>query len=357
MPDPVISEIKYLGNGNVDFLEVRIPDDYPDPENLVLVIYDKDDSGSLIATPAPSDVYNVTADGLAYPTDANDQNHFTFGTTENGTTIFLHAEDAVGLYNSVTGETYGLYNWSGMDYTVSTASGDPFAGQTATQLDNAGQIRDVTSFQLQGNGGYAVSSTPDPGESIICFAQGTQILTQTGERGVETLRAGDVVITKDAGAQTIRWIGQRRFVDIGPAHPDIQPVTIKAHAFGQNVPSRDTRLSPNHAVLNDHWNAQIYFGAKEVLTPAKSLLHADFAFRGAERSVTYFHILLDEHGLLLANGMWCESLFLGSQCMEMLSPFARSEVLGLFADLGGSLEGYGRKVRQQLKPKEARLLA
>lgn len=49
----------------------------------------------------------------------------------------------------------------------------------------------------------------------------------------------------------------------------LQPFTIKVHAFGPNIPSRDTKLSPNHAVLNDHWKNTLYFGETEVLTQAK----------------------------------------------------------------------------------------
>jgi hypothetical protein len=355
MAGPQISEIKYLGNGDQDFLEVRIPDNYANPENLVMVIYDKADSGSTTAVPAPSDVFNVTADGQEY-IDGSGIKHYTFGTSENGTTIFLHAMDAVGLYDSVTGETFGLYSWGPTPYVVSTASGDPFAGEPATQLDNTGQIRNVTSFQLQEDGEYVVSNMPSPGGSFICFTQGTQILTTSGPQPVETLCIGDEVVTKDHGPQRIRWIGSRTFSGLGPTHQNIHPITIKAHAFGPNVPSCDTSLSPNHCILNDHWKAPIYFGQTEVLTAAKSLLTADYAYRDAVPSVAYFHILLDQHSLVLANGMWSESLFLGSECMEMLSPASRAEIWNLFPHLGGCLEGYGKRARQQIKPKEAHLL-
>lgn len=363
MADPVISEIKYLGNGDQDFLEVRVPDDYPDPENLRLVIYDLAHNDSETASPAATDIYNITTVGKLADDDADGDGidddgilHYTIGFSEEGSIIRLHALDAVGLYNVATGETYGLYNWSGADYTVSEASGDPFAGQLATPLDPTGQIRDVTSLERQANGDYILSTAPDPGNSYICFADGTNILTVNGERAVEDLCIGDEVITKDRGAQRVCWIGHRKFADLGFCDHSIQPITIKAHAFGPNVPSRDTKLSPNHAVLNDHWKASIYFGDDEVLTSAKCLLVADYAFRDTADCVTYYHILLEQHSLVQANGMWSESLYLGSQCMEMLSPANRHEVLTLFPELGGDLAGYGRTVRPHIKYKDARLL-
>jgi hypothetical protein len=363
MSDPVISEIKYLGNGDLDFLEVRIPDDYPDPANLRLVIYDLSHNGSTTASPAASDIYNITAVGTLYTEDTdgdgNDDDgilHYTIGSAENGTNIRLHMQDAVGLYNVVTGETYGLYNWSGSSYTVSTASGDPFAGQVAELLDGTGQVTGTTSLERQEDGTYALATTPAPGSSYICFTEGTQILTVDGEILVEALCVGDEVITKDAGPQKVRWIGRKSLSGLGPINQSNQPITIKAHAFGPNVPSRDTKLSPNHAILNDHWKASLYFGDTEVLMAAKGLLNTDYAFRSPVPSVTYFHILLDQHNLLQANGLWSESLYLGSECMKMLSPPNRSEIFDLFPQLGGELYGYGQTARQQVQSDVAALL-
>lgn len=363
MPDPVISEIKYLGVGTLDFVEVRIPDDYPDPANLRLVIYDRTHNGSTTASPGASDIHNVTAVGTLYTEDVdgdgNDDDgvlHYTIGTSENGTNIFLHAQDAVGLYNVATGATYGFYNWSGASYTASTATGDPFAGQTATLLSSTGQVSGVTSLERQANGDYTVATTPDPGSSYICFTQGTQILTVNGERPVEALCIGDEVITKDRGALKVRWIGQRRLTGLCTPNQSNQPITIKAHAFGPGVPRCDTSLSPNHAVLNTHWKAALYFGESEVLTAAKGLLGADYAYRSAQTSVTYYHLLLDNHSLIRANGLWSESLYLGSECMKMLEPDSRSQIFDLFPTLGGDLGGYGQTARQQIKPHEAALL-
>lgn len=363
MPNPVISEIKYLGNGDLDFLEVRVPDDYPDPANLRLVIYDLSHNGSTTASPATTDIYNITTVGTLYTEDTNSDGndddgilHYTVGSSENGTNIRLHAQDAVGLYNVVTGETYGLYNWSGSSYTVSTASGDPFAGQVAEQLNTTGQATGTTSLERQVNGDYTLATAPDPGSSYICFTKGTQILTVDGEVPVEALCVGDEVITKDAGPQKIRWIGRKDLNGLGPTNQNNQPITIKAHAFGPNIPRRDTKLSPNHAILNDHWKASLYFGDTEILMAAKSLLNADYAFRSPVASVSYFHILLDQHNLVQANGLWSESLFLGSECMRMLSPPSRSEIFELFPKLGGELYGYGQTARQQVKANVAELL-
>ncbi|MEO0369014.1 MAG: hypothetical protein AAF197_09555, partial [Pseudomonadota bacterium] len=79
-----ISEIKYLGSGTLDFLEVRVPDDYPDPENLRLVIYDRTHDGSTTASPAASDIYNVTTDGLLYTEDTDTDGNVAYGHQKRG---------------------------------------------------------------------------------------------------------------------------------------------------------------------------------------------------------------------------------------------------------------------------------
>ncbi|MEM7438409.1 MAG: Hint domain-containing protein [Pseudomonadota bacterium] len=356
---PSISEIKYLGAGTLDFLEVRVPDDYPDPENLVMVIYDRNHNGSTTQSPAASDIYNVTADGLEYTEDTdgdgNDDDgvlHYTFGTTENGTTIFLHKQDAVGLYNSVTGETYGLYSW-GQPYTVSTASGDPFAGQPTEELDDTG-VTVGSSLVRQPGGDYVVDTTPDSGESYVCFTVGTGILTDRGRRPVEGLSVGDLVITKDRGLQPIRWIGQRRLGHV-PFH--FQPITIRAHSYGRGCPDRDIDLSPNHCVLNAGWANMLHFGRSEVLASAKSLTNHDGCFRAGTGPVTYVHFLLDTHALVDADGLWSESLYLGDESLGMMGDASRAEVFALFPELRANLGGYGPKVRQLLTQREAALLS
>jgi len=83
--EPVISEIKYLGGATLDFIEVRIPDDYPDPENLVLVIYDRFDDGSTTATPSAADMYVIESEG-----DTSDD------TTADGLTHYILAKKICG---------------------------------------------------------------------------------------------------------------------------------------------------------------------------------------------------------------------------------------------------------------------
>ena len=137
-----------------------------------------------------------------------------------------------------------------------------------------------------------------PASSLACFAAGTRIATDNGEVAVEALRIGDSLrAVLGRGCKPIKWIGHRR-VDCA-RHPDparVWPVRIAAGAFGRGQPARDTLLSPDHAVL-----------VNDVLIPVKYLINGTTIAQVKRRSVTYYHVQLAEHDVLLANNLPAES--------------------------------------------------
>jgi hypothetical protein len=137
--------------------------------------------------------------------------------------------------------------------------------------------------------------------TVPCFAAGTLIMTPAGERAVETLRAGDLVVTaagQGAPVKPVRWVGHRE-VDLG-AHPrplDAAPILVLPGALGPGVPHRPLRVSPDHALLVD--------GA---LVPAGLLADGVHILRLPARGrITWFHVELDAHDLLLSEGAASES--------------------------------------------------
>jgi hypothetical protein len=132
----------------------------------------------------------------------------------------------------------------------------------------------------------------------VCFAAGTSIATIDGSVAVEALRVGDLVRTHGGLVRPIRWIGQRSIDLRQHSVPErVQPVRIIADAFADGVPRHDVRLSPDHAVFVDG-----------VLIPLRLLVNgASIRREAACRSVTYYHIELDAHDVLLAEGLPAES--------------------------------------------------
>lgn len=169
----------------------------------------------------------------------------------------------------------------------------------------------------------------------VCFASGTLILTSRGEMPVEELVVGDLVATRDADFQPIRWIGGKRLDAITlAAMPQLRPIRIRAGALGRNSPTADLLVSPQHRILVRSKIAQRLFGANEVLVAAKQLLlidGIDVAQDVAE--VEYVHFLFDEHQVVISNGAETESLYTGLEALRSVGHAAREEIFAIFPEL------------------------
>ena len=190
-----------------------------------------------------------------------------------------------------------------------------------------------------------------------CFVNGTRIMTRQGERLVEDIRPGDEVWTADNGYQIVRWVGRR---EMNPTllklFPNLRPVRIAAGALGEGCPETDLLVSRQHRILLRSAIAERMFGAFEVLVAAKDLL----GWPGVEidevtKGFSYHHLLFDQHEILMSNGLYAESLYLGAQTERALSPAARQEILTLLPELQ-ALPGEVDPVRHMAKGRGARQL-
>ncbi len=155
---------------------------------------------------------------------------------------------------------------------------------------------------ITGANEFFITTNPTTGdaaiETIACFAAGTRIATPRGEVAVEALCVGDLVQTLLGEDQApIIWIGHRH-TDC-TRHPQprkVWPVRIAAGAFGPGQPHTDLFLSPDHAVY-----------VNEVLIPAKHLIKGSSIAQVPMDRVTYYHLELPQHAVVLAQGLAAES--------------------------------------------------
>lgn len=189
----------------------------------------------------------------------------------------------------------------------------------------------------------------EPPYDVPCFTVGTMIETPDGLRVIEDLKPGDLVLTRDNGAQPLCWIGMRRLDSIDlRLHANLRPVRIKAAALGSNMPEKDLVVSPQHRVLVRSRIAEKMFGQFEVLVAAKQLLQLDGVELDEDLDeITYVHMLFDQHEIVMANGTAAESLYLGPMALEAVSPAAMSEIRAIFPEL----------LEDEFEPTSARLLA
>lgn len=162
-----------------------------------------------------------------------------------------------------------------------------------------------------------------------CFTPGALIATERGWRPVETLSRGDRVVTRDNGLKRISWIGRR---DISYAElsdfPGLQPILIRRGTFGEGMPERDMLVSPNHRFLTTS-----PFYREEGLVAARHLSDQPGVSKAQVLGVSYLHILLDAHQVILANGAWTESFHPDDATLRALGARTAAELLALFPEI------------------------
>lgn len=167
-----------------------------------------------------------------------------------------------------------------------------------------------------------------------CFTPGTMIGTPAGEVPVEALAAGDKVITRDNGIQTIRWVGKRA-VSRGAlaANPHLKPVLIRRGALGDGLPERDMMVSPNHRMLVANERSVLHFAEREVLVAAKHLAAGRQVQTVESIGTVYIHFMFDRHEVVLSNGAWSESFQPSDATLKGMCNAQRTELYELFPDL------------------------
>jgi hypothetical protein len=174
----------------------------------------------------------------------------------------------------------GVYIWNWEPDPATVGAGD---SPNWTPQDNTGSLEAVQA-------GFS--------DSIACYVTGTRISTFDGHRAVESLEIGDLVMTMSGVARPVKWIGRRsyggRFV---MGRKDILPICIKAGALDDQLPTRDLWISPHHAMY-----------LQGVLIEARDLVNGVSIFQAEQvEKVEYFHIELDSHDVISAEGALSET--------------------------------------------------
>jgi hypothetical protein len=242
---------------------------------------------------AGSSVGTVTGIGSQY----QNFSHFSFATGASfdvsGTYTAFDAKQTIAGF--AVGDTLTLDGFTEQSATYVSGTGLELtgtAGSTAATitLDVTGSFTTANFHITPSGGNTAISLNP-------CFAQGTRILTARGEIPVEQLAPGDQVVLHDGSSAKITWIGHRSVaITAHPTPEKIQPVLIVSGALGNGLPTRDLYVSPDHALFfEDH------------LIPAKCLINGVTIRQIPRERITYYHVELADHAILLAEGAPAES--------------------------------------------------
>ncbi len=262
------------------------------------------------------------------------------GGDSTGGSIEVFLNDGSGGYNVINQPTYALApNLDPTAITLADVNGDG-APDLVVAATAAGGVAETEVLLNDGHGGFGAATVYDglaatasadlngdgkldlagPGafntnasgiqnqsvvvglqgvnQPAVCYAAGTRILTRDGEVAVEALRVGDLVMTLlGQGFAPVRWLGHHTLdLRSHPAPGRVRPIRIRAGAFGNGRPHRDLRVSPGHAIYVD--------GA---LIQAERLVNGATISSESCDTVTYWHVELDRHDVLIAEGLPAES--------------------------------------------------
>lgn len=199
---------------------------------------------------------------------------------------------------------------------------------------------------------------PNPVGLPVCLTVDTRVKTRDGWIRAGALQPGDLVVTRGDGLQPIRWIGRQtlQFQD-SRLLEKFRPIQFDKGSLGDGVPRWPLTVSPQHAILLRSPFAGLFFGETEVFVAAKHLVNGEtIRVDGACSEITYCHILLDMHAVILAEGAEVESLYLGEQTMLSIGAEARAEVMALFPELAGRSGPGMERARMLLREYESRVL-
>jgi Hint domain len=262
---PVISPALSAYGGPIYDFDVNVTAGAPiviDPAIATGFIYQTGTSDPNFASVTLPDVGNPTP----YDLYTWNGSSFVFDTTLNPDTTFDFAAGGVGKF-----EVLGI---------------DPSVGLNALDATDF-----ATQLTFTDPGSFTGTMTP------LCFLPGTLIATPSGETPIERLTVGDPVMNVRGETRRILWIGVGHVLAGRGRRNVATPVIVRKGALADNVPHKDLRVTKAHSLYLD-----------SVLVPAEFLVnHRSILWDDHAQELSLYHIELETHDVLLANGAPAES--------------------------------------------------
>lgn len=242
--------------------------------------------------------------------------------------------DGTSVYNAtityIDGTTATISAVIFQDTAGNTYMAPEYSANADQAVLEANPMRSLTLNSLAGNNYSGLNGTRQSFSFVTCFTTGMRLMTPTGMVEVEKLQEGDLLMTRDNGFQRIRWVGKATRAALGK----LAPIRIAKGALGLGLPVRDLIVSQQHRMLIVSEIARRIIGEGEALVPAKKLLHLPgIDYADDMITVTYYHVLLDRHEVIFAEGAPTESLLIGAMAERALGEEAYTEIAELFPDL------------------------
>jgi hypothetical protein len=215
-----------------------------------------------------------------------------------GATVVISNDQAgdtlrFGNQNGITGAVIG----GTLTLTGAATLANYQAALEAVKYATGSAVESVRTIDWTINDGASTSGVSTSSVDVICFCVGTLIGTPAGPVAVEQLKIGDMVVTAHNGAREVKWIGKGTVLATRGKRSAATPVIVRRGALADNVPTHDLHVTKAHSLYID-----------DVLIPAEFLVnYRTILWDDRAQEVEIYHVELDSHDVLLANGAPAES--------------------------------------------------
>jgi len=241
-----------------------------------------------------------SADGFNYIHFANLQsNHFN--DTSFGVSLLADGEFADGIYVDPSGLPITLVDEDPINDPTNPDDGYERLTPTGQVIENIGVTlgNSNQTLQLQDDGSWVVGDATFGAENV-CYLEGTMISTRQGDKTVESLNEGDLLLTSDGREVPVKWMGKQTVIAAFSTPERTAPVLIKKGALGENTPNADLYVTADHGMIVDG-----------IIAHASALVNNETIVRvpldEMEKQFTFWHIETEEHEIVLANGAPAET--------------------------------------------------
>ena len=170
---------------------------------------------------------------------------------------------------------------------------------------------------------------------------GANLRTPCGERRVEFLRKGDLVVTRDNGLQpvTMIWTQTIPASDMA-ADPSLAPVALAPRAIGPMMPQKPLKVGGAHRLLIPGWRIDDEPDTENCLVAARDVEGLEFGTDPGDEDMTYYNIVFDTPQVFCANGMPVESFTPSAEALKDAPKDAVDALRKAFPDLGPKFKDY-----------------
>ena len=182
---------------------------------------------------------------------------------------------------------------------------------------------------------------PAPALAVVqaafsAFAHGTLLTTREGPVAVEDLIPGDRLVLAQGGTSRLRWIGQMTHVPglkashMSGSQTEAAMIRVPAGSFGPGRPVNDLVLGQGARVVQGGLDGIAR------LVPVADMADGIHVIRIVPPGVvTLYHLMLERHGVMLADGLEVESYHPGPGVTSRMG----REMLTLFMTLFPHIHG------------------